>query len=103
MVAPPRFGTFLATAPDLSPQAQTFLRAVAPAVRRALWDEIDEIGHNPIGRGTLVEDPERDPEMASMRYALGVPGYAIFYVPLPHDRVYVTRIQLWDFDAFLRS
>jgi len=62
-----------------------------------LWDEITEIERDPVGRGNLFED-EFDPEFAGMRYALGVTGYAIFYVPYPRvDELYVTSIRPWDF------
>jgi len=41
---------------------------------------------------------EVDPELAGLRMSLGVPGYAIFYLPCRGaDGIYVTSIRDWDY------
>lgn len=75
------------------------LATVAPRLARDLWDEIAEIGRDPLGRGSPYEDQD-DPEFADMRIGLGVAGWAIFYLPVPQPvGAYVTSIKMWDFDA----
>jgi hypothetical protein len=60
-------------------------------------DEISEIERDPTGRGAIDED-ETDPELAGLRIALGVAGYAIFYLPFANGpEVYVTSIRDWDY------
>ena len=74
---------------------------MAPPLAKALWDEIGEIGRDPMSRGSLYED-EDDPEFGGLRIGLGVAGWAIFYLPLPApEGAYVTSIKMWDFDAAL--
>jgi hypothetical protein len=78
-----------------------FLDELAPPLKKALWDEIGEIGRDPMGRGSPYDD-EDDPEFAGLRIGLGVAGWAIFYLPLPQPvGGYVTSIKMWDFDATL--
>jgi len=59
--------------------------------------EIEEITRDPAGprkRGSGWGDPE----LAGLRMALGVAGYAIFYLPFRGgDGVYVTSIRDWDY------
>jgi hypothetical protein len=64
-------------------------------VHRELWDEINEIGRDPIGRGSPYEDD--DPSFANQRVGLGVAGFAIFYLPMASGGAYVTEIRLWDY------
>jgi len=82
---------------SLSPSAKLFLAQLPESVARALEVEIEEITRDPLGRGSLDRD-EDDPELAGLRMALGVAGYAIFYLPFRGgDGVYVTSIRDWDY------
>jgi hypothetical protein len=49
-----------------------FLAEVAPPLARALWDEIAEIGRDPLGRGSPYEGMD-DPEFADLRSDWGSP------------------------------
>ena len=81
----------------LSPAAKRFLAQLPESVAHALEDEIAEIARDPVVRGSLDED-EVDPELAGIRMALGVAGYAIFYLPWRGaDGFYVTSIRDWDY------
>jgi hypothetical protein len=74
-----------------------FLAQLPESVALALKVEIVEITRDPLGRGSLDQD-EDDPELAGLRMALGVAGYAIFYLPFRGgDGTYVTSIRDWDY------
>ena len=67
---------------------------VAPGVARDLWDEIREIEHNPVGRGTLVDDPE----FPGLRIDLAVAGFAIFYLIADSGAaILVPAVAPWDY------
>jgi len=51
----------------------------------------------PSGGERRDEADEPDPEFANQRIALGVAGWAIFYLPTPDGGAYVMRVGPWDY------
>lgn len=79
----------------VSPAARLFLEQLTPALQRDLWDEIHEIGADPLARG--IPYPGDDPEFFGQRIALGVAGFGIQYLPMVGGGAYVISIRPEDF------